>query len=255
MIALVLAAGYATRLYPLTERFPKPLLPVAGKPILDWLLDDLDAAGCVSRYAVIGNHRYAAHFAAWAEGAQKRLSAPITVLDDGSESNDTRLGAVRDLHFAIESLGCDDDLLVLAGDNVLDFSLRCFPAYFAKKRATCVMRHFEPDAARLSRTGVLELGEDDLVLGMEEKPAAPRSHWAVPPFYIYAKSDARLVGAALSEGCAADAPGSFIAWLCKRRPVYAMEMPGSRFDVGTLEAYRAIDASYRGITRQSAPMR
>ena len=119
MICMVLAAGYATRLYPLTENFPKPLLKVGDKTILDWLLDDIDSSNEVSEYVVISNHKFAHHFDAWA----KTKDYKVTVVDDGTESNETRLGAVRDVQFAIDKLGIDDDILLIAGDNVLDFSL------------------------------------------------------------------------------------------------------------------------------------
>ena len=122
MKCLILAAGYATRLYPLTENFPKPLLKVRDKAILDWLVDDIDTAGLVDEYVVISNHKYAHHFEDWA----KTKSQKITVVDDGTESNETRLGAVRDIQFAIEQLGLDDEMLVIAGDKVLDFSLTGF---------------------------------------------------------------------------------------------------------------------------------
>ena len=129
MKCVILAAGYATRLYPLTENFPKPLLEVQSKTILDWLLEDIDKAGCVDQYIVISNHKFAEHFRKWADN--HRL--PITVLDDGTESNETRLGAVRDIQFAIEKEKLTDDLLVIAGDNLLDFSLTDYIAYHKKK--------------------------------------------------------------------------------------------------------------------------
>ena len=120
MKCLILAAGYATRLYPLTENFPKPLLKVRDKAILDWLIDDIKTSGAVDEYVVISNHKFAGHFSEWAAG---RTEDKITVVDDGTSTNETRLGAVRDIQFAIDSLGLDDDMLVIAGDNVLDFSM------------------------------------------------------------------------------------------------------------------------------------
>ena len=117
MKCMILAAGYATRLYPLTENFPKPLLKVQDKTILDWLIDDIDAAGAVDEYVVISNHKFAHHFEAWAKEKQQK----ITVVDDGTDSNETRLGAVKDILFAVEKLGLDDDMLVIAGDNLLEF--------------------------------------------------------------------------------------------------------------------------------------
>ena len=137
MKCLILAAGYATRLYPLTENFPKPLLDVGGKPILDWLIDDMEAGGLVDGYVVVSNHKFHDHFAAWAR--QHRVGAKITVLDDGTSSNETRLGAVKDIEFAVEKAKLDDDVLVMAGDNLLDFSLSEFLSYARVCEASCVM--------------------------------------------------------------------------------------------------------------------
>ena len=139
MKCLILAAGYATRLYPLTENFPKPLLKVGEKTILDWLLDDIEEAKEIDGYIVISNHKYAHHFEEWAKGKPY----PITVVDDGTVDNEGRLGAVRDIAFAIDALSLDDDMLVIAGDNVLDFSLTAFIRYAKAKQASCVMRYFE----------------------------------------------------------------------------------------------------------------
>ena len=149
MKCLILAAGYATRLYPLTENFPKPLLKVGKKTILDWLVDDIDTAGLVDQYVVISNHKFAPLFENWAS------SKKITVLDDGTSSNETRLGAVRDIQFAIDTLGLDDDLLVIAGDNVLDFSLVRFLEYARDKGTSCIMRYYEPSEEKLHKTGVV----------------------------------------------------------------------------------------------------
>ena len=329
MKCLILAAGYATRLYPLTENFPKPLLEVAGKTITDWLVDDIASTGAVDGFAVVTNSRFAPFFHEWASrrlmdslerldagaagsdgvepaaepaatsataavstaagrasaaepaadravaraatsataaedtvrGPQSHivlpdaakglaaLSSGIAVIDDGTSTNETRLGAVRDIALAIDTLGWDDDILVVAGDNVLDFSLSSFIEYSLDKGTTCIMRYPEPDPARLRKSGILEIGEGDLVVGMEEKPAEPKSNWCCPPFYIYSKADAAKVSLALAEGCGADAPGSFIAWLCSRSPVHAMLMPGSRYDIGDLESYKSVCRTYRGVTR------
>lgn len=245
MKCLILAAGYATRLYPLTENFPKPLLTVGPKTILDWLVDDIDTAGAVDEYVVISNHKYAHHFEAWAKGKSQK----ITVVDDGTESNETRLGAVKDIQFAIDALRLDDDMLVIAGDNVLDFSLTNFMAYAHQKQASCIMRYFEAEEKRLRKSGVVEVDASDLILGMEEKPQVPKSHWCCPPFYYYTKEDARLVKEGIESGCGTDAPGSYIAWLSGKTKVYAMEMPGKRYDIGNLESYEAVKAEYQGITK------
>ena len=244
MKCLILAAGYATRLYPLTENFPKPLLDVGGKTILDWLVDDIHTAGLVDEFVVISNHKFAHHFDKWA--ATKAMK--VTVVDDGTDSNETRLGAVKDIQFAIDQLGLDDDMLVIAGDNVLDFSLTKFLAYAKEKNTSCIMRYFEPEEKKLTKCGVVEIDSTDRIVSMEEKPAQPKSHWCCPPFYYYTRADAKLVAKGIEAGCGTDAPGSYIAWLCTQTPVFAMEMPGKRFDVGNLESYNKIKEEYRGIT-------
>lgn len=246
MKCLILAAGYATRLYPLTENFPKPLLKVQDKAILDWLIDDIKTSGAVDEYVVISNHKFARHFNEWAAG---RPDDKITVVDDGTSTNETRLGAVRDIQFAIETLELDDDMLVIAGDNVLDFSLVRFIEYARVKGTSCIMRFYEPSEQRLRKCGVVEVDDQDLILGMEEKPSEPRSHWCCPPFYFYTRNDARLIPAGISAGCGTDAPGSYIAWLATQVPVHAMEMPGHRFDIGNLESYHSVCEQYGGIAR------
>jgi len=242
MKCIVLAAGYATRLYPLTENFPKPLLKVGGKTILDWLLDDIDGSGMVDEYIVVSNHKFAPHFEKWASER-----AGVSVIDDGTSTNETRLGAVRDMVFAIESKRIKEDALVVAGDNVLDFSLRAFVNYAVSRKASCIMRYFEPDGMRLHKSGIVEVASDDRVLSMEEKPADPKSHWCCPPFYYYTAEDLSLIWEGIAAGCGTDAPGSFAAWLSARTAVYAMEMPGHRYDIGSLETYRQVCDSYKGI--------
>lgn len=243
MKCLILAAGYATRLYPLTENFPKPLLKVGEKTILDWLVDDIDTLGVVSEYVVISNHKFAHHFEEWAKTKDQRIS----IVDDGTSTNETRLGAVRDIQFAIDKLGLDEDMLVIAGDNVLDFSLTKFVSYAKEKSTSCIMRYYEESAKRLSKCGVVEIDENDLVLSMEEKPENPKSNWCCPPFYYYTKEDSRLVRRGIECGCGTDAPGSYIAWLSTQTKVHAMEMPGKRYDIGNLESYEAVKSEYRGI--------
>ena len=242
MTCIILAAGYATRMYPLTLNYPKPLLEVGGKKIIDWLIEDLEKAG-VERTVVVSNHKFISQFQAWAEGREN-----IIVLDDGSEDNDHRLGAVKDIEFAIEEANIDDDIVVLAGDNVLNFSLSSFIDYGREKKTSCIMRHEEKDKNKLRKTGVIEIDEDELVLNMEEKPKEPKSNWAVPPFYYYTKEDKDLIKEGIASGCGTDAPGSFVSWLVKTRPVHAYRMIGERFDVGSIEGYEKIKKEYKGIT-------
>ena len=246
MICVALCAGYATRLYPLTENFPKALLEVRGKTILDWLYDDICESGAVEKFVVVSNHRFIGHFEKWAAG---KKCMPVELIDDGTMSNETRLGAVRDVHMAVEKLRLDDDLLVIAGDNVLDFSLSHFIGYFAQKKASSIMRYFCDDPARLKKSGVIEPAQDGRILRMEDKPAEPFACWCAPPFYVYARQDLHFIAEALDSGCGADAPGSFMAWLSKHTPVYSMEMPGKRYDIGNMESYEAVQREYMGITK------
>ena len=243
MKCLILAAGYATRLYPLTENFPKPLLSVKGKPILDWLIEDINSLGLVNEFVVISNHKFYDIFKNWANDKNEK----ITVLNDGTLSNETRLGAVKDIEFAIEALSINDDLLVIAGDNLLDFSLTKFIVYAKGKGTSCIMRYYEPNIEKLKKTGVAEVDGTDKVLCLTEKPSEPKSNYACPPFYYYVKDDVKLIKKGIEDGCGVDAPGSFIAWLCTKTIVHAMEMPGKRYDIGNLESYQKVQNEFLGI--------
>lgn len=244
MKCLILAAGYATRLYPLTENFPKPLLKVGDKTILDWLVDDIDTLGVVDEYVVVSNHKFSHYFEEWAKNKEQK----VTVVDDMTSTNETRLGAVKDIKYAIDVLSIDDDMLVIAGDNVLDFSLTKFIEYAQQKKTSCIMRYYEPDNKKLLKCGVVTVDENDEVLEMTEKSLTPATNWCCPPFYYYTKSDAKLIQKGIDSGCGTDAPGSYIAWLCTQVTVHAMEMPGKRYDIGNLESYEKVKSEYKGIT-------
>lgn len=243
MKCIILAAGYATRLYPLTENMPKPLLKVRDKTILDWLVDDIQTSGAADEYIVISNHKFADNFNEWA----KNKPYKITIVDDGTMTNDTRLGAVKDIGFAVKKLGIKDDVLVIAGDNVLDFSLVRFVDYAKTKQASCVMRYFEERKEKLQKSGVMKIDENERITEMTEKPKNPQSHWCCPPFYYYTKEDIGYIDEGITSGCGTDAPGSYVAWLSKKTNVYAMEMPGKRYDIGNLESYEEVQRIYTGI--------
>ena len=246
MKCIVLAAGYATRLYPLTENFPKPLLKVGDRTILDHLLEDLSGSPEIGEFVIVTNHRFAHCFEQWAKTAG--YGSPVTILDDGTLTNETRLGAVMDIRFALDRIGTSEDVLVMAGDNLLDFSLRRFVDYSLEKSTSCIMRYYEPREERLRKCGVVEIDSGDLVLSMQEKPSEPRSNWCCPPFYFYRSEDLRFVEEGIAEGCGTDAPGSFACYLQTKTPVHAMLMPGARYDIGNLESYREVCRNYRGVT-------
>lgn len=235
MKCIVIAAGYATRLYPMTENFPKPLLKIGNNSILGRMIDDIDSINVVDEIIVVSNHKFAKHFEDWS--AQLHTRCTIKILDDGTCTNETRLGAVRDLLLAIEQLHIDDDILVVAADNLLDFSFQGFVDYALSKQTSCIMCHYEPEIYKLQRTGVIEVDKNMQVLQMQEKPETPVSHWAVPPFYVYLKQDLPLIKECLNHGCGFDAPGNLAHYLADCTTLHAWEMPGHRFDIGSLDTY------------------
>ena len=243
MKCILLAAGYATRLYPLTENFPKPLLKVGEKTILDWLMDDVKEL--VDEFIVISNHKFAGYFQAWADAHK----LPITVVDDGTSTNETRLGAVKDIQYAVDKLGIAENVLVLAGDNVLDFSLVPFVRFGQENGCSCIMCYEENELAKQQRTAIITVNAESTITSYEEKPKEPKSNLAVPPLYYYLAEDIKRIPAALEAGCGYDAPGSFAAWLSSQTTMKAYRMPGSRYDIGNLESYEKIKASYKGVVK------
>ena len=230
---IVIAAGYATRLGELTKNYPKPLLKIGENTILGRMLDDIDQIPDIDEHIIVTNHKFADVFRKW---AKDRVGKPITIIDDGTETNETRLGAVCDLLLAIND-GIDDDLLVVAADNLLFFSFREFVDFAKEKGTSCIMCHEQPSKEKLQRTGVVEIDEHFRVLSMEEKPLEPKSHWAVPPFYIYKKEDLDLVRHSVENGCGKDAPGNLAHYMVEHTVMHAWPMSAGRFDIGSLDTY------------------
>lgn len=239
---IVLAAGYATRLYPITKNFPKPLLAIGDSTILDRMMADVDQIPEISGHIIVSNHKFIDHFEAWSSRARVRYQKPIELIDDGSIDNEHRIGAVKDLILAIEKCLVKEDILVAAADNLLDFSFRGFVEYFNLKQTSLIMCHEEPSIAALQKTGVVCLDENNRVLLMEEKPQTPKSHWAVPPFYIYRKEELEQICHAVEAGCKYDAPGNLAHYLANSlnttpTPLHAWPMPGHRYDIGDIRSY------------------
>lgn len=232
---IVIAAGYATRLGELTKNFPKPLLKIGDNTILGRMLDDIDMIPEIDEHIIITNHKFAHIFEQWKLGTA--YQKPITIVDDGTETNDTRLGAVCDLLFAMEKLGIDDDMLVVAADNLLFFSFKEFVDFANEKGTSCIMCHEQPSIEKLQRTGVVVLDNKNKVLNMEEKPEHPKSHWAVPPFYIYKKHDLYLIRHSVENGCGKDAPGNLAHYMVDCTTIHAWPMSAGRFDIGSLDTY------------------
>lgn len=233
---VVIAAGYATRLGELTKNFPKPLLKIGERSILERMLDDIDRIPEIDEHIVITNHKFAPIFEEWVK--EVHYTKPITIVDDGTETNDTRLGAVCDLLFAMDKLSVNDDMLVVAADNILFFSFQEFVDFAKEKGTSCIMCHHQPSIEKLQRTGVVVLDEQGKVLNMEEKPAEPKSHWAVPPFYIYLKKDLDLIRHSVENGCGKDAPGNLAHYMVDNTEIHAWPMSAGRFDIGSLDTYK-----------------
>lgn len=232
---IVIAAGYATRLGELTRNFPKPLLKIGENTILGRMLDDIDRIDDIDEHVIVTNHRFADIFERWA--SEQHYSKPVTIVDDGTESNETRLGAVCDLLYAMDKLQIDDDLLVVAADNLLFFSFAEFVAFAKERQSSCIMCHEQPSIEKLQRTGVIVVDDRMKVLNMEEKPQVPKSHWAVPPFYIYLKKDLDLVRHSVEDGCGKDAPGNLAHYMVEHTTMHAWPMSAGRVDIGSLDTY------------------
>ncbi len=242
---IVLAAGYATRLGELTKNFPKPLLKIGNNSILGRMLDDIDAIDDITEHIIVTNHKFAPIFEQWA--TEQHYSKPITIIDDGTETNDTRLGAVNDLLLALNTPSMrekPEGILVVAADNLLFFSFREFIDFAKQKDTSCIMCHEQPSLEKLQRTGVAELDSNNKVLGIEEKPQNPKSHWAVPPFYIYLKNDLELVRHSVENGCGKDAPGNLAHYMVEHTTMHAWQMTAGRFDIGSLDTYREAVEKY-----------
>lgn len=246
MINVVIAAGYATRLGELTKNFPKPLLKIGDSTILGRMLDDIDTIPEITEHVIITNHKFAHIFENWAK--EVKYTKPITIVDDATETNDTRLGAVCDLLFAMDKLNIDDDMLVVAADNILFFSFKEFVDFAKAKDSSCIMCHEQLSIEKLQRTGVVVLDDNDKVLNMEEKPQEPKSHWAVPPFYIYMKQDLDKVRNSVSNGCGKDAPGNLAHYMVDNTTMHAWKMTAGRFDIGSLDTYYEACEKY-GVTK------
>ena len=231
MHAIVLAAGYATRLRPLTDRIAKPLLPLAGRPMLDHLADKIDDVGEVEALHVVTNTRFALPFAEWAFARRGRL--PVTVHDDATTSNEDRLGAIGDLQFVVEREGLTgEDLLVVAGDNLFDFSLADFVGFWRGRDGSAVGVHDCGDLLLARQYGVVELDAHDRVASLVEKPAQPASTLVTIAAYLFPAAHAALLREYLDEGNAPDQPGRFVVWLYPRAPVYGYRFEGAWLDIG-----------------------
>jgi glucose-1-phosphate thymidylyltransferase len=238
--ALILAAGYATRLRPLTDDFPKGLLPVGGRPIVDWIVDNIRGAG-VEDIQLVTNARFAPLFEEWSDG--------VTILDDGTSTNETRLGAIGDIQFA----ALDDDALVIAGDNLFDYELADLLEFQRSRDGSAVAVHDVGSKELAKKYGVIDVDADGRIVDFAEKPEEPASTLVATATYFYTRAHLQLVDAYLAEGTPPDQPGHFVAWLHRREPVYAYRFAGGWYDVGDLG--QLLEADNRLRARLGLPQR
>lgn len=261
MIALLLVAGYATRLYPLTLNTPKPLLPVGPKAMLDYITDEIDTLPDISKILLVTNHRFADNFQQWADARMKaqqealsssdveagRTVTPIEVIDDGTTDNSNRLGAIGDIQYVIDTCGVNEDMVIIAGDNLFTYKLRDMYDFFREKdKDTLIAIHVE-EVEQLRKLAVATLDEEGKVLDLAEKPQEPKSTTAIYATYFYRKDTLPLIRQYLDEGNTPDAPGNFPSWLYKRQDVYAYRAKGTCIDIGTPENYKDVCDHYKEI--------
>ena len=240
MNAIILAAGYATRLRPLTDTWAKELLPVGGRPIIDHIVDGISAVDGIGTVHVVTNARKAPGFLAWADGRD------VIVHDDGTTSNEDRLGAIGDLQFVIDEAGLDDDLLVIAGDNLFDFSLPDFVSFWrGKGRASAVAVRDVGSVELAAQYGIVALDDDDRVSDFVEKPADPPSTLAAIATYLFHREHAALIRGYLEAGQPADQPGRFVAWLQREWPVDGWVFDSTWYDIGNHEQLLEADNRMR----------
>jgi glucose-1-phosphate thymidylyltransferase len=246
--ALVLAAGYATRLRPLTDTWAKELLPVGGRPIVDWIVDGIGEVPDVDEVHLVTNARKAPAFRAWAAGRD------VIVHDDGTTSNDDRLGAIGDLRLVLERAAIDDDLLVIAGDNLCEFSLADYASFWRGAGGASAVAVRDFGSRRLaSQYGIVALDDSGRVVEFVEKPVDPPSTLAATATYIFSRAHLARVGEYLADGNSPDQPGRFVAWLHVREPVFAWVFDEPWYDVGDLDQLLQADNHVRA--RLGLPLR
>lgn len=239
MKVLLLAAGYSKRLNELTENTPKSLLPLNGKPILDYLIEKLEKVSEIDDVYLVTNNKYISNFEQWLETYKGRLK--ISLLNDMTNSNEERLGAIGDIMLSIDHFGINEDLLISATDAYFEFNLNNFVEYFNLINSDLVLAKKYENREELKRLGVANLSKTGTITLMEEKPQEPKSDIAIFATYIYKKETLPLFHLYKSEGRNMDAPGNFVSWLYQQKPVNAFVVEQEIFDIGTVDSYNKAD--------------
>jgi glucose-1-phosphate thymidylyltransferase len=237
MKVLILAAGYATRLYPLTLTQPKPLLPVAGKPMIEYVLDNIAPIGGIDRVYVVTNEKFAGHFQKWSDQYRATKSKlEFTIVNDHSTDDSNKLGAIGDMHLVITKEKVDDDLIVVAGDNLFSQSLEGFGAVCRQKKAPVLAVYDVKSLEEIKKYNSITLDAEGKITFFEEKPKTPTSTLTGIALYYYPKSSLPLIHQYMAEKNNPDQPGRLIQWMYQKTPVYTWTVPGLWFDIGSKES-------------------
>lgn len=239
MNVLLLGAGYATRLYPLTRDKPKPLLPVAGTPILERIISKINRIAGLERIFVVSNHRFISNYENWLADFRGRSkpSVPVEIIDDGTSTLEDKLGAVGDIYFVVEKKKLDDDLLVIAGDNLIEFNVGDLVKYAQKKNSSAVALKDMKESALISQYSVVTLDKESRIVDFEEKPPSPSTSLISIGVYYFAMQNLPLVAQYIAEGHNRDAPGYYIQWLYQQIPLYGYVTKERWFDIGDIDSY------------------
>ena len=236
MKVIILAAGYATRLYPLTLTQPKPLLPVAGKPMIEHVLDNLEPIGGIDRVYVVTNAKFAGHFEKWSENYRATKSKlNFTTVNDHSTDDTNKLGAIGDIHYVIKNQNVDDDLIVVAGDNLFSEKLTEFGRFIREKNAPVLALYDVGNLEEIRKYNSISTDGEGRITFFEEKPKNPTSTLTGIALYFYPKASIPLIKQYIAEGNNPDQPGRLVQWLYPRTPVYTWRVPGLWYDIGSKE--------------------
>lgn len=236
MKLIILAAGYATRLYPLTLNQPKPLLPVAGKPMIEHVVDHVGGVRDIDRAYVVTNAKFVSHFENWAKSYKhSNLSFGFTIVNDGSTDDANKLGAIGDLHLVLTRHEIDDDIIVIGGDNLFSNDLDEFGEYCKQKNAPVTGVYDVGDLEAIKKYNAIEIDDDNRITYFEEKPKNPKSTLTGIALYFYPKSTLALIHQYIAEGNNPDQPGRLVQWMYPRVPFHVWKVPGLWYDVGSIE--------------------
>ena len=243
MKCILLCAGYETRLFPLTENFPKALLEIGNKPLLDYILDEVNTINEVDKIYVITNNRYYEHFSKWNE--EKNNKKEIKVINDNTTSNDDRLGAIGDIMYVINKEHINDDLLIIAGDNLFTYKLKDVIDFYNKNKKSVLCAKELDDINLLKRFAVATVSENNKVIELEEKPQNPKSNLGIYATYIYPKKIIKYFNEYKTAGNNMDSPGHFPQYLYKKEDVLVYKFDGECYDVGTHETLKEVNEIYK----------